>query len=60
MIKFVVVLVITALMAGCSPSGDVESNYVKANRYSKCIGKFSDSGNLSYDEMKEVCSAYLE
>ncbi len=60
MIKFVVVLLITAFMTGCSSSGDGDSNYVKANRYTKCIGKLSDSGNLSYDEMKEVCSEYLE
>lgn len=60
MIKFVVVLLIAAFMSGCSSSDDGASNYVKANRYTKCIGKLSDSGNLSYDEMKEVCSEYLE
>lgn len=60
MIKFVVVLTITAFMTGCSSSDDADSNYVKVNRYTKCIGKLSDSGNLSYDEMKEVCSEYLE
>lgn len=60
MIKFVVVLLITAFMTGCSSSGDGASNYVKANRYSNCIEKLSDSGNLTYDEMKEVCSEYLK
>lgn len=60
MIKFVVVLLITAFMAGCSSSGDVASNYVKANRYSNCIEKLSDNEILSFDEMKEVCSQYLK
>ena len=60
MIKFVVVLLITAFMTGCSSSGDGASNYVKANRYRNCIEKLSDSGNLTYDEMKEVCSEYLK
>lgn len=60
MIKFLVVLMITAFMTGCSSSGDGNINYVKANRYTKCIGKLSDSGNLSYAEMKEACSVYLE
>ena len=60
MIKFVVVLLITAFMTGCSSSDDGVGNYVKANRYSNCIEKLSDSGNLTYDEMKEVCSEYLK
>lgn len=60
MIKFVVVLLITAFMAGCSSSGDGDNNYVKANRYSNCIEKLSDNETLSFDEMKEVCSQYLK
>ena len=60
MIKFVVVLLITAFMAGCSSSGDGDNNYVKANRYSRCIEKLSDNKILSFDEMKEVCSHYLK
>ena len=60
MIRFVVVLLITAFMTGCSSSGEGASNYVKANRSSNCIEKLSDSGNLTYDEMKEVCSEYLK
>ncbi len=60
MIKFVVVLLITAFMTGCSSSGDGDNNYVKANRYSRCIEKLSDSEILSFDEMKEVCSHYLK
>lgn len=60
MIKFVVVLLITAFMAGCSSSGDGDSNYVKANRYSRCIENLSDNKILSFDEMKEVCSHYLK
>lgn len=58
--KFVVVLLITAFITGCSSSGDGDSNYAKANRYSNCIKKLSDGGNLTYDEMKEVCSEYLK
>lgn len=60
MIKFVVVLLITAFMTGCSSSGDGDSSYVKANRYSNCIEKLSDNETLSFDEMKEVCSHYLK
>ena len=60
MIKFVVVLLITAFMAGCSSSGDGDNNYVKANRYSNCIEKLSDNETLSFDEMHEVCSHYLK
>ena len=60
MIKFVVVLLITAFMAGCSSSGDGDNNYVKANRYSNCIEKLSDNETLSFDEMKEVCGHYLK
>ena len=60
MIKFVVVLLIAAFMTGCSSTGNDTGNYVKANRYSKCIERLSDSGNLTYDEMKEVCSEYLK
>lgn len=60
MIRFVVVLLITAFVTGCSSSGDNDSNYVKANRYSNCIKKLSDGGTLTYDEMKEVCSEYLK
>lgn len=60
MIKFVVVLLITAFMTGCSSSGDGDNNYVKANRYSNCIEKLSDNETLSFDEMKEVCSYYLK
>jgi hypothetical protein len=60
MIKFVVVLLITALMTGCSSSDDGVGNYVKANRYSNCIEKLSDNETLSFDEMKEVCSHYLK
>lgn len=60
MIKFVVVLLMTAFMTGCSSSGDGASNYVKANRYSHCIEKLSDNEILSFDEMNEVCSRYLK
>ena len=60
MIKFVIVLLITAFMTGCSSSGDGDSNYVKANRYSRCIENLSDNKILSFDEMKEVCSHYLK
>ena len=60
MIKFVVVLLITAFMTGCSSSSDGDSSYVKANRYSRCIEKLSDNEILSFDEMKEVCSHYLK
>lgn len=60
MIKFVVVLLITALMTGCSSSDDGVGNYAKANRYSNCIEKLSDNETLSFDEMKEVCSHYLK
>lgn len=60
MIKFVIVLLITAFMTGCSSSGDGDNNYVKANRYSRCIEKLSDNETLNFDEMKEVCSHYLK
>ncbi len=60
MIKFVVVLLLTAFMTGCSLSDGGASNYVKANRYSHCIEKLSDNEILSFDEMKEVCSQYLK
>ena len=60
MIKFVIVLLITAFMTGCSSSGDGDNNYVKANRYSRCIENLSDNKILSFDEMKEVCSHYLK
>ena len=32
----------------------------KANRYSSCIERQSEIGKLEYEEMKEVCSEYLE
>lgn len=32
---------------------------VKANRYSSCIERQSEIGKLEYEEMKEVCSEYL-
>ena len=33
---------------------------VKANRYSSCIERQSEIGELAYEEMKEVCSEYLK
>lgn len=33
---------------------------VKANRYSNCIERQSEMGKLEYEEMKEVCSEYLD
>lgn len=50
---FLIVVLFTSI-------GDNSSDYVKANRYSNCVEKLSDSGNLTYDEMKEVCSQYLK
>lgn len=32
---------------------------IKANRYSSCIERQSEIGKLEYEEMKEVCSEYL-
>lgn len=60
MIRFVSVLLIATVITGCSPFGDDVENYAKANRYSSCIERLSDSGNLAYDEIKEVCSEYLK
>lgn len=60
MIRFVSVLLIVTIITGCSPFGDDIENYAKANRYSGCIERLSDSENLTYDEMKEVCSEYLK
>ena len=44
----------------CTSMGDNSSNYINANRYSNCIDKLSDNGNLTFYEMKEVCSKYLK
>lgn len=33
---------------------------VRANRYSSCIERQSKTGQLTYEEMKEVCSEYLK
>lgn len=61
MIRFVLVMLISIIITGCSPFGDDIENYTKANRYnSNCIEKLSNGGNLTYDEMKEVCSEYLK
>lgn len=54
-------MLISIIITGCSPFGDDIENYTKANRYnSNCIEKLSNGGNLTYDEMKEVCSEYLK
>lgn len=56
-----IIFIVCCLIVGVFTStGDNSSDYVKANRYSNCIEKLSDSGNLTYDEMKEVCSEYLK
>lgn len=60
MIRFVSVLLITTVITGCSPFSDDVENYAKANRYSSCIERLSDGGNLAYDEIKEVCGEYLK
>lgn len=60
MFKFVLVVLISIIITGCSAFGDDVENYAKANRYSSCIERLSDSGNLAYDEVKEVCSEYLK
>lgn len=60
MIRFISVLLIATVITGCSPLGDGVENYAKANRYSSCIERLSDSGNLAYDEIKEVCGEYLK
>ena len=60
MIRFVSVLLITTIITGCSPFGDDIENYAKSNRYSSCIERLSDGGNLAYDEIKEVCGEYLK
>ena len=57
MIIFIVCCSIVALFASI---GDTPSDYVKANRYSRCIEKLSDNEVLSFDEMKEVCIQYLK
>lgn len=44
----------------CTSMGDDSSDYINANRYSNCIDKLSDNGNLTFYEMKEVCSKYLK
>lgn len=44
----------------CTSMGDGSSDYINANRYSNCIDKLSDNGNLTFYEMKEVCSKYLK
>lgn len=43
-----------------SDNPDSSNNYVKANRYSHCIERLSDSVILSFNDMKEVCSEYLK
>ena len=48
------------LLAFCLSKGDGSSDYINANRYSNCIDKLSDNGNLTFYEMKEVCSKYLK
>lgn len=60
MIKFVLVVLISIIITGCSPFSDDVENYAKANRYSSCIERLSDGGNLAYDEIKEVCNEYLK
>ena len=60
MIRFVSVLLITTIITGCSAFSDDVENYAKANRYSSCIERLSNNGNLDYDEIKEVCSEYLK
>ena len=60
MIRFVSVLLITTIITGCSPFGDDIENYAKSNRYSSCIERLSNNGNLDYDEIKEVCGEYLK
>lgn len=57
MIIFIVCCLIVVLF---TTIGDNSSDYVKANRYSHCIEKLSDSESLSFDEMKEVCNQYLK
>lgn len=44
----------------CTSMGDGSSDYINANKYSNCIDKLSDNGNLTFYEMKEVCSKYLK
>lgn len=60
MIRFVSVLLITTVITGCSPFSDDVENYAKANRYSSCVERLSDGGNLAYEEIKEVCGEYLK
>lgn len=60
MIRFVSIVLISIIVTGCSVLGDDVENYAKANRYSSCIERLSDSGNLAYDEIKEVCGEYLK
>ncbi len=57
MIVFVVAFL---LLTFCLSMGDGLSDYTNANRYSNCIDKLSDNGNLNFYEMKEVCSKYLK
>lgn len=37
-----------------------DDGYTKSNRYSNCFVRLSETGNLNYEEMKEVCEKYLE
>ena len=60
MIRFVSMMLISIIVTGCSAFGDDVENYAKANRYSSCIERLSNNGNLEYDEIKEVCSEYLK
>ena len=60
MIRFVSMMLISIIVTGCSAFGDDVENYAKANRYSSCIERLSNNGNLEYDEIKEVCGEYLK
>lgn len=51
---FVIFIIFTLFMAV------TDDDYTKSNRYSSCFERLSENGNLRYEEMKEVCSKYLE
>ena len=59
-ISMIIFIVCCLGVAFFTSIGDNSSDYVKANRYSRCIEKLSDNEVLSFDEMKEVCSQYLK
>lgn len=54
-VSFGLVFLVVLMLFGSDEKVDV-----KANRYSSCIERQSEIGKLEYEEMKEVCSEYLD